>query len=111
MKRYESIFVLDNNTDKDVLVEGYIEKIKSYGAEIVKVDRWGKKRFSYEIKKRQYGDYTCVEYMAAEKTIAEIERDFRLSEEVLRFMTYNITKAMLKQRDITAAKAGQPEVK
>ena len=98
MKRYESIFILDNNAEKDSIVDTLIEKFKSYGAEVEKVDRWGKKRLAYEIGKRQYGDYTCIEFNAEPTVIAKIERDYRLNEQVIRFFTHVVSKRQLKQR-------------
>jgi len=98
LKRYESIFVLDNNAEKDTLVDEFVEKMKSFGAEIVKVDRWGKKRLAYEIGKRQYADYTCIEFDAEPVAIEKIEREYRLKEEVLRFLTYVVSKNQMKQR-------------
>jgi len=98
LKRYESIFVLDNNVDKDTIVESIVEKIKAIGAEVVKIDRWGKKRFAYEIQKRQYGDFTAVEFDAVPTLIADIEREYRLNEDVLRHLTYVVSKQQMKQR-------------
>jgi small subunit ribosomal protein S6 len=103
--RYETIFVLDNNAEKDSLVDKFVEKFKSLGAEIVNVDRWGKKRFAYEIDKRQYGDYTAVEFMAAGDVVKSIEREYRLNESVLRFLTYKISKHQLRQRELDSKKA------
>ena len=75
-----------------------MKKFKSYGAEVEKVDRWGKKRLAYEIGKRQYGDYTCIEFNAEPTVIAKIERDYRLNEQVIRFFTHVVSKRQLKQR-------------
>ena len=98
MTRYESIFILDNNAEKDSIVDTLVEKFKSYGAEVEKVDRWGKKRLAYEIGKRQYGDYTCLEFNADPASIAKMERDYRLNENVIRFFTHVVSKRQLKQR-------------
>ena len=99
---YESIFILDTNTpneDIDAFVEKLKKIISNFDADEVKVDRLGKSRLAYEIDKRQYGYYLSLEFTAGGKVVQPLEEEYRLSDEVLRFMTYRITPAQLKQRE------------
>ncbi|MCB0278832.1 MAG: 30S ribosomal protein S6, partial [Calditrichaeota bacterium] len=57
-----------------------------------------KKRFAYEIKKRQYGDYTSIEFELEPAKLAELENDYRINEDILRSLTYRISDKQLKQR-------------
>ena len=92
MRLYEAVIVLDNNTDTDSKVEQYAKLLQdSFGAQELTVDRWGKKRFAYEINRRQYGDYTAYRFMAEPKSILEIEQAFRLTEDIIRFLVYRVT--------------------
>ena len=70
----------------------------------IKVDRLGKSRLAYEIDKRQYGYYISLEFHASGEVVQPLEEEYRLSDEVLRFMTYRITPAQLKQREMDSKK-------
>jgi small subunit ribosomal protein S6 len=99
-KRYETIYIVDSNNEADSVVDRIDKKIKEFGGEIIKTSRWGKKRFAYEINKRQYGDYTAVEFDMESDKIKELEREFRLMEEVIRSMVYKVSKQHFKQREL-----------
>lgn len=98
---YESIFILDTNTPNED-IDAFVEKLKkiitNYGPDEIKIDRLGKSRLAYEIDKRQYGYYISLEFTASGEVVQPLEEEYRLSDEVLRFMTYRITPGQLKQR-------------
>lgn len=90
MKRvYETVLVVDALLP-DEKIEAVIkttEDFLSKNSELKKVDRRGKRRLSYEIKKKTHGDYTVFTYGAEGSLIMELERKLRLNEAVLRFLT------------------------
>jgi small subunit ribosomal protein S6 len=99
---YESIFITDTNTPQED-VDAFVDKLKkiivNYGPEEkFAVDRMGKHRLAYEIDKRQYGYYVSIEFEATGEVVAPLEEEYRLSDEILRFLTYRISTAQLKQR-------------
>lgn len=108
LRLYEAVIVLDPNMDTDSLVEQVQKKLEQHGASNVSIDRWGKKRFAYEIDRKQYGDYTAYMFNAEGKSIAEIEHELRITEEVIRFLVYRVSKAQLKQKELD--KAAKKEV-
>jgi small subunit ribosomal protein S6 len=63
------------------------EQIKSLGAEIIKVENWGKRRLAYDIRKQREGTYAVLEVSAEPSTVKEFERQLRLNENVLRFLS------------------------
>jgi small subunit ribosomal protein S6 len=89
MRNYELAYIADPDLDEQALtaledkVKGWIE---AGGGQIVKVDRWGKRRFAYPIKKRVEGFYFIVDAQLPPQASVPIERDLRLSEQVLRYM-------------------------
>ncbi len=101
MSMYESVFILDTGLEEG-LQDKFVQKIESLitdnSGTILNNLRWGKKRLSYEIKKKQYGNYVCLEFEASGEVISQIEREYRLSEFVLRFLTMDIHKKVLTQR-------------
>lgn len=112
MRLYEAVIILDPNADTDARVEAVTKQLESHGATDISVDRWGKKRFAYEIDRKQYGDYTSIRFNVEPNQIEEIEHEFRITEELIRFLVYRVTKAQLKQNELDkAAKAERVEEK
>ena len=72
-------------------VDGFTEKLRQFlgdrGAEVLRVDEWGSKTLAYEIKKKNKGYYLIFYLKGDEALIADMERNLRLMEEVLRYLT------------------------
>jgi small subunit ribosomal protein S6 len=56
-------------------------------AEIKKVDEWGIRELAYSIRKQRRGIYVLLEYKAEPQAVAELERQLKLNDQVLRFIT------------------------
>ena len=76
-------------TDEEVatLLGQLGENLKTLGAEVTKVDNWGKRRLAYDIRKQREGTYAVVEVSAEPSMVKEFERQLRLNENVLRFLS------------------------
>jgi small subunit ribosomal protein S6 len=89
VRNYEIAYIADPDLDESSLtaleekVKGWIE---AAGGSVTKVDRWGKRRLAYTIKKRHDGHYVLVQAAMPNAAGAELERNLRLTEQVLRFM-------------------------
>ncbi|HIK38116.1 MAG TPA: 30S ribosomal protein S6 [Geminocystis sp. M7585_C2015_104] len=68
----------------------YRQLLKQHGAEKVSLQIWGKRRLAYPIKKYQEGVYVLTHYTGDGRQVAIIERDMRLGEEVLRYLTIRL---------------------
>jgi small subunit ribosomal protein S6 len=66
------------------------ETVKGLGAEITKVENWGKRRLAYDINKQREGTYAVVEVSAEPAMIKEFERQLKLNENVLRFLSTQV---------------------
>jgi len=91
MRKYESLFVLKPNLEEEKrkeLIEKFTNVIASNG-EVVKVDEWGNRKLAYEIDKLREGYYVLVDFKAAPELPSELERNFRISDEVIRFVVVN----------------------
>ncbi len=90
MRSYEVIFILDPALGDDG-VEGAITTAKAVvtaaAGEVAEVQKWGKKRLAYEIKKRREGHYVYLRLQAPAKAVAELERHLNIAEQVLKFLT------------------------
>jgi len=99
LRLYETTVVIDPQY-KSIEIEDVIKKISNFitnhGGEIVKVDEWGKRRLAYEIDKRQYGYYVHVRFTGPGQLIGLLEREYRLSEAILRYLTIKVDKRALQ---------------
>jgi small subunit ribosomal protein S6 len=79
-------------TDEEVaaLLTQLGEQLKTLGADVVKVENWGKRRLAYDIKKQREGTYAVFEVSAEPSTVKEFERQLRLNENVLRFLSTRV---------------------
>lgn len=100
MHEYETTFVIDSllkSDEMDGVVSKYERFISANGGEIKRIERWGKKRLAYEIKKRQYGYYVYIRFSGLPTIVKPLEREFRLNESILRYLTIRLDAKMLKQ--------------
>ncbi len=90
MRLYESIFIASPTlTDEqaDELVKQFEGIIAEQGGELLKTDKWGRKKLAYEVQKFSEGYYTLFEMNAGPKLIAELERRYRNNDAVIKFMS------------------------
>ncbi|NOZ60650.1 MAG: 30S ribosomal protein S6 [Calditrichaeota bacterium] len=102
MKAYESVIVIDSLL-KSEEIEAIIEKVEriinNNGGQIVEIDRWGKKRLAYEIKKRQYGYYVEFIFQGPGNAIQVLEREYGLDENILRYLTVHLNKRAQEHKE------------
>jgi small subunit ribosomal protein S6 len=92
---YETVFVLHpelTEEDAETNIQSIVQLLESKGAEIIRIDRGGKRRLAYVIRKQRYGYYTLVHFRATPEPLPELERLYRLSERVLRYLTVRFEK-------------------
>ncbi len=89
MRKYEVMLIIHPDLDETALNEA-IEKVKGWitSAEgtITKVDVWGKRRLAYVIRKQREGQYILITTDFPPAFAAELERNLRFLEPVIRFM-------------------------
>ena len=101
MQTYSTIMVIDSLLKSEEInstIDKITRSIENNGGEILENDRWGKKRLAYEIKKRQYGYYVEIIFKAMGDLIKIIEREYRLDENILRYLTIVLDKKALQYR-------------
>ncbi len=92
MRKYESIFILRPSLEEEKRIE-VIEKFKAIIAadgEIEKVEEWGNRKLAYEIEKIRDGYYVLVTFKANPTLPLELERNFRISDDVIRYIVINL---------------------
>lgn len=89
-REYETIYILRPTVNADEaarVADRVAEAIRGLNGKITQVDNWGSRKLAYKIAKFSRGIYVYVKYVAFSKTVAEVERNLRLLEPVLRFQT------------------------
>lgn len=108
MALYEHVLLARQDISQqqvDALVEQYKGVLEANGGKVGKVENWGLRPLTYRIKKNRKAYYTLVNIEAPAAAVAEMERQMRINEDVLRFMTVRVEEheegqsAMLSRRD------------
>ncbi|KAF0193930.1 MAG: small subunit ribosomal protein S6 [Bacillota bacterium] len=89
MRKYETMFILNIGLSKEQLpekVERFTNVITSNGGQVDKFSEWGKRRLAYEVNKQREGYYFLVNFSAEPTVVKELERIFRISEDVVRYL-------------------------
>lgn len=92
-REYETIYILRPNTPNEGVAEvntrikGVIEGM---GGKIIKVDNWGKRRLAYEVAKERKGIYLYWLYLAQPGVVEETERNLRMLDSVIRYLTVKV---------------------
>lgn len=93
MRRYETISIISPNVGEDdikAITQRTAGIIEGDGGTIINVDNWGLKKLAYPIKKQQQGYYIYTEFAAVPSAVSEMERIFKIDDNVLKFMTVKL---------------------
>ena len=108
MALYEHVFLARQDISQqqvDNLVEHYKSLIAEHEGTVGKVEYWGLKSIAYRINKNRKAHYVLMNIDAPSAAIAEMERQMRINEDVMRFMTIRVEEheeepsAMMQKRD------------
>jgi small subunit ribosomal protein S6 len=116
-RTYEIMFIVRpdvEEADLDKLIEGFSANVTNGGGEIKSVEKMGRRRLAYTVRKFNDGFYVLLNVAAAGSLITEIERRLRVSEQVIKFITVRMDEeekrlAKVKAiRDTKVKRSAQP---
>ncbi len=93
MRPYEVMVILDAGLDEDVIrttLDRATKLVSDGGGTVGRVDRWGKRRFAYEVSHRTEGYYALIETTAEPSAMAGLDRMLGLADEVIRHKVIRI---------------------
>ena len=108
MPRYEHVFLARQDVSAqqvEGLTEQYKAVLEAAGGAVTKVEYWGVKSLAFRINKNRKAHYALMNIDAPAPAVAEMERQMRINENVLRFMTVRVEEledgpsAMLQKRE------------
>lgn len=116
MRRYETIFIAHpslSQEERQPLFDKLANLISDAQGLLVKFDEWGQKRLAYEINKETRGYYVLMDFCGDGSLVNELERNLRLDDRALKYMTVCIAKEVDEEQvkvEIEAAKAADEEM-
>lgn len=100
---YEMTYILNPVLDEEKFSElvSYVNKlIEDNGGELVEVDEWGVKKLAYDIDKKSTGYYVNLYFNAPATTIAPVERNMRIHDDIMRYLTLKYDAKMKRHYDL-----------
>ena len=88
MNKYESVVIVNPNLEEEsikALINKFSDLINKDG-KVASVEEMGKRKLAYEIKKQNEGFYIVFKFEAKPELIAELERNYRITDEVIKFI-------------------------
>jgi len=92
MNKYESVIIINPNIDEEgvkSLTDRFTNLINNDG-KVEKVENLGKRKLAYEVKKQKEAYYEVIYFEAKPEVISELERNYRITDDVIKFMTMKV---------------------
>lgn len=89
MNKYEAVMILEPNTEENrigEILEIIKNKIEDDEGKVTNLEKIGLKNLAYEIKNNKQGYYIVIQFESEQSTTVELERFFRITEEVMKFI-------------------------
>lgn len=89
-REYETIYVLKPDVSKENaerIANRVVEVVGREGGKLTQVENWGRRQLAYPIAKQRRGYYVCLKYVGGGGLVSELERNFRLLDDVIRYQT------------------------
>ena len=98
MRSYQSILILKPDLDEaqvDQALEKVTEFLTKYKGECLKVEKWGKKRLAYRVKKSRFGYYLNIYHTCEGSAVSSLENDYKLYDLVLKYLVIRLDEKEL----------------
>jgi small subunit ribosomal protein S6 len=112
MRLYEVVIILDSSLEDDVIqaaIGRATQFLTERGATVDGVDRWGKRRFAYELDHRWEGYYVLLRVTADPAPLMELERMLSLADEVVRHKVIRLPKEATAGKSPRRPRVDEPE--
>ncbi len=93
MPLYENVFIARQDVSSqqvDTMTEEFTKLVSDNGGEVAKTEYWGVRGLTYRIKKNRKGHYVLMNLDAPSDAVQELERNMRIHEDVIRYMTVRV---------------------
>lgn len=93
MRNYELAFIIEPNIDNEgatSVVDKVSQFVKAVNGEVASVDVWGRRKLGYPINNYREGTYVILQLKMSPSAIVNLERDLKLSEEIIRYLLIKV---------------------
>jgi len=100
LRSYQSVLILKPDFDEAQVgesLEKITELVKSHGGAILKVDKWGKKRLAYKVKKNRFGYYLNIYHTCENEKVPSLEAKYKLYDAIIKFMVLRLDDKELER--------------
>lgn len=118
MAHYEHVFLARQDLSQaqvDALAEAATKIVEENDGKVTKTETWGLRTLAYKIQKNRKAHYVMLNIDAPGSTIAELERQTRINEDVLRFLTIRVDaheegpSVMMRKSERRGERGDRPE--
>lgn len=99
MRAYETIFIVHPDLvdeEAKALTERMKGVIENLDGELIKVEEWGRRKLAYKLKKLTRGSYVLIRFKGNGEILAELERNLRLADGVLKYQSVKLDEKVLE---------------
>jgi small subunit ribosomal protein S6 len=100
LRSYQSVLILKPDLDEaqvDQVLEKITEFLAKYNGSFLKVEKWGKKRLAYRVKKSRFGYYINLYHTCESSNVSSLELDLKLYDLVLKFLVIRLEDSETKR--------------
>jgi len=100
LRNYQSVLILKPDLDEgnvDQVVEKITSLIQKFGGEVLKLERWGKKRLAYKVKKNKFGYYLNIYHTCDAGQIPPLEKEYKLVDTLIKFLVIRLEEKELER--------------
>ena len=92
MNKYESVIIINPSVEDEKVkeLENRFTDLINKDGKLTKIDELGKKKLAYEVRKNTEGIYVVFYFEANPSLVAELERNYRITDEVIKFIVIRV---------------------
>jgi len=97
LKRYETLFIVQSELPSEeitAIIDRYSKIITDMKGTVLKVERWGKRKLAYLIRKQARGFYILIDFAGRREIVAEVERILKFDDKVLKYMSVKLADSI-----------------
>ena len=110
VRSYQSILILKPDLD-ETQVDQALEKISGFlkenGGSCLKIEKWGKKRLAYRVKKNRFGYYLNIYHTCGNQNVSSLETEYKLFDQIIRYLIIRLGDKELERAVSREYKEGE----
>ena len=110
MNKYEALYIVDADQADEVInaqAEKFSGIVTGNGGNVTEVKHWGKRRLAYAINFKNDGYYILMNFVAEPAFVKELERNFKIDENVMRYMVIRVEEPAQKPEEAEKEEAAE----